>query len=95
MQTGGIFPTQAFWSPTPHARDVFQIYTPIITYIFFYRNVNVAFCQILNWQAGYQQAHHSSLVDALGLRHFEFNSLNMQIETVIHLPGDKRATLSQ
>lgn len=51
--------------------------------------------QILNWQAGYQQAHHSSLVDILGLRKFWFNLLNIQIETVIHLRRAKSTTLSQ
>lgn len=39
--------------------------------------------------------HTIALADALSLRHLKFNSLNMQIETVIHLLGDKSATRSQ
>lgn len=37
--------------------------------------------------------HTTALVDALSLRHLQFSSLNMQIETVIHLLGDKSAIL--
>ena len=39
--------------------------------------------------------HTTALVGALGLKHFQFNSLNMQIETLIHLLRDKSATLPQ